>query len=175
MKFNKTLMIILIIVFACTFFVVKKSHISYNCIVKGISIEKACQLASDKDMCFIVKTSNAATGARYTIQMGKFEGCEVELSGKHSPSSELSGVFIYAENNFLIYAKELRNESNLDRTESYPNYFTIVVDKWYPITPINRMYDFRDYQTNEDFDSRFFYPKEYIDEFDLVNKDYMPK
>ena len=148
---------------------------SYDCIVESISLNEAKKIAEANPACFLVRFSDGATGPQYQIAFGDYAGSDIEILGESTPARNLGGVFTYADNRFLVYAADTANRSalgkqNLDTAEEC---FTVYAEKWIPIYPIKRQYQFRDYQT-DDFDSRLFAPKDCIDAFDLANGDYKP-
>lgn len=148
---------------------------SYDRIVGSISLNEAMKIAEANPACFLVCFSDGATGPQYQIAFGDYAGSDIEILGESTPARNLGGVFTYADNRFLVYAADTANRSalgkqNLDTAEEC---FTVYAEKWIPIYPIKRQYQFRDYQT-DDFDSRLFAPKDCIDAFDLANGDYKP-
>ena len=148
---------------------------SYDRIVESISLNEAKKIAEANPACFLVRFSDGATGPQYKIAFGDYAGSDIEILGESTPARDLGGVFTYADNRFLVYAADTANRSalgkrNLDTAEEC---FTVYAEKWIPIYPIKRQYQFRDYQT-DDFDSRLFAPKDCIDAFDLANGDYKP-
>lgn len=148
---------------------------SYDCIVESISLNEAKKIAEANPACFLVRFSDGATGPQYKIAFGDYAGSDIEILGESTPIHDLGGVFTYSDNRFLVYAADTANRSalgkqNLDTAEEC---FTVYAEKWIPIYPIKRQYQFRDYQT-DDFDSRLFAPKDCIDAFDLANGDYKP-
>ena len=173
---KKALIIIVVVVLLLTFIgiVLYIRDTSYDCIVKGVSMNKAIQLTETNSKCFIVEFSHGVTGPRYHIAYGKYAGSDVELIGNYTPTLNLSGVFSYADNKFLVYSNSTFNDDQLGQVNvgSVSDCFTLRVEDWYPISPIQRQYQFRDYQ-GERFKSRLFYPRNCIDEFDLINEDYI--
>jgi len=95
------------------------------------------------------------------------EGTEkkkITLMGNH-PAAELSQIFLESDqNSFLIkgYMDEIL-------TEDYgrPVFY---IERWYLIAPIKRNYGNKEYRENQ----RFFYPKNYLDTYDVEQEDYLP-
>lgn len=59
-----------------------------------------------------------------------------------------------------------KKADNPSAEEDFINPYTIVVEKWEIITPIYRDYTYSSH-------SRIFYPKRYIDLYDLEHEDYI--
>lgn len=92
---------------------------------------------------------------------------EVGLKG-NDPLSCLSNVFRDGRNEFLVYGYEENVESktkNVSTLDNIENPYTIIVDSWEIIIPIYRDYTYSSY-------GRFFYPKRYIDSYDMEHEDY---
>ena len=177
---KKTLIIIVIVILILALVaIILYTYIkdtSYDCIVECVTMEEAVQIAETSSNCYIVEFCHGATGARYNIAYGEYAGSDVELIGDYTPSVNLSGVFSYADNKFLIYYSSTLNDDKLGQFNTDPFYedcFTLQVEDWYPISPVQRQYQFRDYQKGN-LKSRLFYPRDCIDEFDLINHDYIP-
>lgn len=95
---------------------------SYDCIVECVTMEEALQIAETNSNCCIVEFCHGATGARYNIAYGEYAGSDVELIGDYTPSVNLSGVFSYADNKFLIYYSSTLNDDNLGQFNTDPFY-----------------------------------------------------
>ena len=139
-----------------------------NQIQAGIKRETAVEKCVENENCYMVKFSEANTGLFYVISEGSDKGIEVELEG-NTPLHSLSNVFRNSGNEFLIYGYEENIENKADNPsmeEDFINPYTIVVEKWEIITPIYRDYTYSSH-------SRIFYPKRYIDLYDLEHEDYV--
>ena len=116
--------------------------------------------------CYIVRVENT----EYFDIDGWYylDGAEkkpVILIGRH-PINELSYIFREANrNSFLV--KGYMNEE----LTQYHNKSVFCVEEWYLIAPIKRDYGQADYREEE---QRFFYPKNYLDAFDVEQGDYYP-
>lgn len=138
-----------------------------NQIQAGIKREIADEKCVENDNCYMVKFSGENTGLFYVISEGSDKGIEVELEGD-TPLHSLSNVFRNSGNEFLIYGYEKNIENKTDNpsaVEDFINPYTIVVERWEIITPIYRDYTYSSH-------SRVFYPKRYIDRYDLEHEDY---
>lgn len=138
-----------------------------NQIQAGIKRETAVEKCVENENCYMVKFSGANTGLFYVISEGSDKGIEVELEG-NTPLHSLSNVFRNSGNEFLIYGYEKNIENKTDNPseiEDFINPYIIAVEKWEIITPICRDYTYSSH-------SRIFYPKRYIDLYDLEHEDY---
>ncbi len=162
-----TVLLLVLILTAGIFLHLFRNDTSYAGLIEGISLKEAKQIVQNTADCYIVEFSHAATGPQYRIADGPYAGSDIELTGDYTPTLNLSGVFFYADNRFLVYADAVFHEENLGKE----------ITDWIPILPIKRQYQFRDYQQNsgQAYQSRLFYPKDKIDAFDEQNNDYILK
>lgn len=73
----------------------------------------------------------------------------------------------YKKGNCCGYEENIENKTdNPSAVEDFINPYTIVVERWEIITPIYRDYTYSSH-------SRIFYPKRYIDLYDLEHEDYI--
>lgn len=174
-----TVLLLVLILTAGIFLHLFRNDTSYEGLIEGISLKEAKQIVQNTTDCYIVEFSHAATGPQYRIADGPYAGSDIELTGDYTPTLNLSGVFFYADNRFLVYADAVFHEENLGKENiaSDQDCFTVHITDWIPILPIKRQYQFRDYQQNsgQAYQSRLFYPKDKIDAFDEQNNDYILK
>jgi hypothetical protein len=143
----------------------------YPSVLDGIPLEKAQSIADDEEDWFIVEASDGATGAEFLIAYGENKGVDVELIS-NSPASHLSNIFFLSQKNLLLVKGNELNIYNrgVEFSEAIPNVYTIDVNEWAIITPIKRDYQYR----TRNQKSRWIYPRNCIDEFDIENGDYIP-
>lgn len=143
----------------------------YESALTGISLAEAQNICDSQPGWFIVETSDGATGTLYLIAYGKSQGADVELTGR-CPSSQLSNIFFLSrKNSFLVKGSEQNIQNiGIEFSEALPDIYTIEVDSWSIIVPIQRDYQYR----TQNQKGRWFYPRNYIDEFDVTNGDYLP-
>lgn len=134
---------------------------------KGIARKIAVEKCMENENYHLVKFSGYNTGLRYIISEGEEKGVEVELEGV-TPLTSLSDVFYLPDNEFLVYGLEKnveRKTTNACDLEYIIEPYTIVVEKWEIVTPINRDYTYSHHK-------RIFYSKKYLDNYDLEHGDY---
>lgn len=142
-------------------------HNTGNVIHEGIAREIAVEECMENENYHLVKISDYNTGLGYIISEGEDKGIEVELEGI-TPMTSLSDVFECSDNEFLVYGLEKNTEkktTNADSMEYITEPYTIVVEEWEIVTPIYRDYTYSQHE-------RIFYPKKYIDSYDLEHGDY---
>ncbi|MCM1263506.1 MAG: hypothetical protein NC313_12390 [Butyrivibrio sp.] len=139
-----------------------------GCVIhEGIERKIAVEKCSENENYHLVKLSGYNTGLRYIISEGEDEGIEVKLEGI-TPMTGLSDVFDCSDNEFLVYGLEKNIEkktTNAGSMEYITEPYTIVVEGWEIVTPIYRDYTYSQHE-------RIFYPKKYIDNYDLEHGDY---
>lgn len=114
--------------------------------------------------CYIVRIADPdefGTGGWYYIDGEEKKG--LVLSGR-DPAHELSYIFLQPDrNSFLV-------KGRIDERLTQDNGCLILdVERWYLIAPIKR-----DYKSKEDREEkRAFYPRGYLDAYDLEQGDYM--
>lgn len=137
-------------------------------IYKGIGEKEAIKRCKENEECYIVSYSIDNTGLPYVIAYGEDKGVKLDLTGD-SPSNYLGQVFRSEKNSILIYGKEKNVENKNDNPsgieEIFTHPYTIEVEQWEMITPIYRDYSYSQH-------SRIFYPKKYIDHFDVEHGDF---
>ena len=116
--------------------------------------------------CYIVRVENT----EYFDIDGWYylDGAEkkpVILIGRR-PVDELSYIFREANRNSFLVKGYMHDELT-----KYHNKSVFCVEEWYLIAPIKRDYGQADYREEE---QRFFYPKNYLDAFDVEQGDYAP-
>ena len=147
-----------------------KQSMRYAPVQYGISMAEARKVVDNQEEWFLVE-AYYTTGLRFRILYGSNQGTDVELSGA-SPSSQLSSAFFLGNVNYFLIKGTEHNVNNIGRVLeiNLPDNYTIEVDEWQIITPIRRDYTYR--AANQKW--RIFYPRNYFDEFDVVNQDFYP-
>jgi len=157
---------ILILFLAGIILIIKKMNAvqPQSVVLPAISQEIANGMVK-KNECYIVRVANPdefGTGGWYYME-GK-EKKKITLLGKH-PTEELSQIFLQSDqNSFLVkgYMDEKLQEDGKDPV--------FCIESWYLIAPIKRNYGNKEYRENQ----RFFYPKSYLDTYDVEQGDYLP-
>jgi len=142
---------------------------SYAPVLFGISPDEARKIYDSQAGWFIVENDLGATGLGYSIACGANEGADVYLTGR-CPEMQLSRTFFLSkQNSFLVKGIE-HNIHNIgvELLGDLCNAYTVECEEWLIITPIERDYQYSSKSQKE----RWFYPKEYIDEFDVKNWDF---
>ncbi|WP_455295450.1 hypothetical protein [Enterococcus crotali] len=129
-------------------------------VTEGISKKAALdKIATKSSEYYIVKPELWTTSRGWTIESENGHNLEdVELVD-NSPKNQLSSmVLLNEDNNFLVKGTLIDKEKK------------IVVKSWKFITPIKRDY----LHPKKGQKNRWFYPKKYVDQFDVDNGDYKP-
>lgn len=146
------------------FIIIKKINKPNNVVLPALDRAYAEGMVKDNE-CYIVRGANPeefGTGGWYYID-GK-EKKKIMLGGRN-PAHELSNIFVDSDfNSFLVKG---RIDEKLTQFNGCP---TLIVESWYIIAPIKRDYGPREYRREQ----RFFYPRDYIDTYDLEQGDYVP-
>lgn len=118
-----------------------------------------------KNECYIVRVADGEEfDLSYWYYMDGGEKKPILLIGQR-PSSESSYIFMKPKRNrFLV-----KGYVNDELTQHY-NKLVLFVEEWHFIEPIKRDYGQEDYRQEQ----RFFYPRNYLDEYDVEQGDYIP-
>lgn len=128
-------------------FFIYMSQFRYPCVKKGIWMSEARHTADTQPGYFIVTQTGWATGARFMIAYGEYEGTPVELAG-NDPFGDLGYVFFWGKTNYCLVHGEERNIENIgiDFYECEPmmidRMYTIDVSDWEIIMPVRRDYQY---------------------------------
>ena len=134
---------------------------------KAISMEEALDKFDNKEYFIIKWAAMEIPGAFFEFAYGDDRGAGVNLKGK-SLLSDLSDNICYAgENLFLVYGRRKRICVDPDPTSDDQTEYIIDVKSWDIIAPIKRDYTYSKHV-------RWFYPKKYLDIYDVKHKDYEP-
>lgn len=138
----------------------------YKKVKDGITIEKAKEFVKEKNNYVIVSIEAISGGGVYKCETGEFKGKYVKLIGEYGtyPSTNCSSVLTWPkQNKFLI--KIINLKEKVTDSLMYQTELDIICESYEFIIPIKREYC---YSKRE----RFFYPENYIDEYDVLNGDY---
>lgn len=145
-------------------FLIKKVNKPHDVVLPALEISYAEGMVKENE-CYIIRVANPdefGTGGWYYMD-GK-EKKKMYLRGRN-PAHELSYIFTdVGLNSFLVKG---RMEKELSKSDKCP---ILYVESWYIIAPIKRGYGPRQYRKKQ----RLFYPKDYIDVYDLEQGDYVP-
>jgi len=157
-------LIVWVMAMAMISFVERVNNVPHDVVLPAISKAHAQGMVKENE-CYIVRVANSEEfekGGWYYMD-GK-KKIRMLLGGRN-PAFELSDIFLYADqNSFLVQGEvdEARTQSN--------GCLTLEVKNWYLIAPIKRDYGYREYRKEQ----RFFYPKDYLDVYDVEQGDYTP-
>ncbi len=161
MNKNKILILILtitIIILGVVYF----QKIAYEKVRMGITMKKAEKIINENDDYAILSVEESI----YKCESGKYKGKFVALYGEKGtyPDTNCSDVLRWpGENKFLIKIKSV-NENFFD-DGIYRRDLDITCESYEFIIPIKRQYCYSKHE-------RYFYPENYIDEYDVLNGDY---
>ncbi len=139
---------------------------------KAISMEEALDKFDNKEY-FIIKSGEEVPGSAFELGYGENENAWIILKG-NNPQKYLSNNILLVPplpNYFLVYGRQRKAKSP---EETYSDYedkevfeYVIDVKSWDIIAPIKRDYTYSKHV-------RWFYPKKYLDIYDVKHKDYEP-
>ncbi len=157
-------LIVWVMAMAMISFVEKVNNVPHDVVLPAISKAHAQGMVKENE-CYIVRVANPeefGTGGWYYMEGRKKR--KMMLGGRN-PAHELSYIFRESDqNSFLVQGKI---NGYLTQYNGCP---TLIVEKWYIIAPIKRDYGYREYRKEQ----RFFYPKDYLDVYDVEQGDYTP-
>ncbi|MGY3777661.1 hypothetical protein [Isobaculum melis] len=133
----------------------------YPAVRTAISRNEATTLQDDETYFIVTPTSKWTTATGWMLKYQNDTGEEIYIKGK-APQNELSDVLYDSSNEFLVKGELISGVSEKNGVAF------IQAESWEIIYPVRRNYDL----PNAPAKTRFFYPKGYIDEFDVENQDY---
>ena len=138
-------------------------------VLPAISMDMARGMVKEKE-CYIVRIADSDEDefefSRWYYWDGK-EKKSIFLMGNR-PDNELSQIFMGRErNSFLV--KGYVHEELTDHLKEFKK-LAFIVEEWYLIAPIKRDYGPEDYRQEQ----RLFYPRSYLDTYDVEQGDYYP-
>ena len=138
-------------------------------VLPAISKDMARGMVKEKE-CYIVRIADSDEDefefSRWYYWDGK-EKKSIFLMGNR-PDNELSQIFMGRErNSFLV--KGYVHEELTDHLKEFKK-LAFIVEEWYLIAPIKRDYGPEDYRQEQ----RLFYPRSYLDTYDVEQGDYYP-
>ena len=159
---SNTKKIIIIISFCTIIFFICTKILStrFPLVTEGISKKAALnKIATKPSEYYIVKPELWTTSRGWTIESENGRNLDdIELVD-NSPQNQLTSmVLLNEDNNFLVEGTLIDKEKK------------IVVKSWKFVTPIERDY----LHPKKGQKNRWFYPKKYVDQFDVDNGDYKP-
>lgn len=148
--------------------VVKKTNIfqSKEVVLPAISKDIANGMVKENE-CYIVRITDSYEEEFNFSRWYYMDGTEkksIFLIG-HGPDEELSYIFMKPERNSFLVKGFVHEEMT-----SYRKQMVFCVEDWYLIAPIKRYYGQEDYRQEQ----RFFYPRNYLDTYDVEQGDYYP-
>lgn len=164
-KRNRGIMIAVIILIAAAACVYLKwlNDTSSHPVLYAVSLEEAQEIASGGEGYFIVGCGYS-TGYDYFIAHGENEGVSVLLTG-NAPDGTLNRyTFLHGTDNRFLVKGTLSERASPDEYQ-----MELEVEAWDFIAPITRNYDDTYGRTGK---TRWFTPKDYIDDFDVENGDF---
>lgn len=165
-KLLKILIVIFaIIISVCVFAYIKTFQ--YDCVMPGISIEQAEEITANNKNAHIVRCVYTS-GLDYKVLDEDNNWIGVDIAGWSNSGFTLSRTLATDGNQFLIYG-DMEPIDSLEKENDptlWGTFYSIYVEECTLIYPIMREYTFR-------LKGRLFYPKKYIDQFDVDNKDFV--
>ncbi len=161
-KILTLIVIVMILIFGIAYY----KKISYKKVKMGINIEMAEKIIKDRNDYIIVSIDGISGGGVYKCETGKYKGKYVKLIGREGtyPDTNCSPVLTWPkQNRFLIKIKNLKE--NIIDNEMYKTELDITCESYEFIIPIKREYSCSKHE-------RYFYPENYIDEYDVLYGDY---
>ena len=152
-------------------FLVKKADIFQlkEVVLPAISKDMAKGMVKEKE-CYIVRITDSDEDefdfSRWYYRDGT-EKKSIFLMGKR-PDNELSQIFMGRERNSFLVKGYVHDELT-DYLKEYKK-LVFIVEEWYLIAPIKRDYGPEDYRQEQ----RLFYPRSYLDTYDVEQGDYYP-
>ena len=138
-------------------------------VLPAISMDMARGMVKEKE-CYIVRIADSDEDefefSRWYYWDGK-EKKSIFLMGKR-PDNELSQIFMGRERNSFLVKGYVHDELT-DYLKEYKK-LVFIVEEWYLIAPIKRDYGPEDYRQEQ----RLFYPRSYLDTYDVEQGDYYP-
>ncbi len=138
-------------------------------VLPAISKDMARGMVKEKE-CYIVRITDSDKDEfdfSYWYYRDGIEKKSIFLMG-NCPDNELSYIFMEPErNSFLV--KGYVHEGLTDYFKEYKK-LVFIVEEWYLIEPIKRDYGPEDYRQEQ----RLFYPRSYLDTYDVEQGDYYP-
>ena len=159
------------IIIVITMSLVKKINIFQpkEVVLPAISMDMARGMVKEKE-CYIVRITDSDKDEfdfSYWYYRDGTEKKSIFLMGNR-PDDELSYIFMEPErNSFLV--KGYVHEGLTDYFKEYKK-LVFIVEEWYLIAPIKRDYGPEDYRQEQ----RLFYPRSYLDTYDVEQGDYYP-
>lgn len=130
--------------------------------VSGYEAEK--RLNSEKNY-YLISTIDCSGGTEFVFSSGELKGEYVKW--KNSPLKHFETVFLLREQTFLVDVEEIRSISESSSEVICPRSYEITAKSWQIVYPIYRDYTYTPHE-------RWFYPKSYIDQYDVNHGDYIP-
>lgn len=158
------IIVTIILITIGTIFFIRKINKPRNVVLPAISEAMAQGMVKENEI-YIVRVANPdefGTGGWYYID-GE-EKIKMMLA-EGNLSHELSDIFLDPDRNSFLVKGKINEELT-----QYNGCLTLDVESWYLIAPIKRDYGPREYRKEQ----RFFYPKDYLDVYDLEQGDYTP-
>ena len=152
-------------------FLAKKANIFQpkEVVLPAISRDIANGMVKENE-CYIVRITDSYEEEFKFSKWYYMDGTEkksIFLMG-NCPNDELSYIFMGPErNSFLV--KGYVHEELTDYLKKYKK-LVFIVEEWYLIEPIKRDYGQEDYRQEQ----RLFYPRNYLDIYDIEQGDYYP-
>ena len=149
-------------------FLAKKANIfqPQEVVLPAISRNIANGMVKENE-CYIVRITDSYEEEFKFSRWYYMDGTEkksIFLIG-HGPDEELSYIFMKPERNSFLVKGFVHEEMT-----SYRKQMVFYVEDWYLIAPIKRYYGQEDYRQEQ----RFFYPRNYLDTYDVEQGDYYP-
>ena len=149
-------------------FLAKKANIFQpkEVVLPAISRDIANGMVKENE-CYIVRITDSYEEEFKFSRWYYMDGTEkksIFLIG-HGPDEELSYIFMEPERNSFLVKGYVHEEMT-----SYRKQMVFYVEDWYLIAPIKRYYGQEDYRQEQ----RFFYPRNYLDTYDVEQGDYYP-
>ena len=149
-------------------FLAKKANIFQpkEVVLPAISRDIANGMVKENE-CYIVRITDSYEEEFKFSRWYYMDGTEkksIFLIG-HGPDEELSYIFMKPERNSFLVKGYVHEEMT-----SYRKQMVFYVEDWYLIAPIKRYYGQEDYRQEQ----RFFYPRNYLDTYDVEQGDYYP-
>ena len=149
-------------------FLAKKANIFQpkEVVLPAISRDIANGMVKENE-CYIVRITDSYEEEFKFSRWYYMDGTEkksIFLIG-HGPDEELSYIFMEPERNSFLVKGYVHEEMT-----SYRKQMVFCVEDWYLIAPIKRYYGQEDYRLEQ----RFFYPRNYLDTYDVEQGDYYP-
>lgn len=161
---SKLFFVGIVIIMAVISLLIRKAVTPHDVVLPAIGRAYAAGMVRENESYIVRITDLDDSGTVGWYYIDGEEKKDLVLSGR-DPALELSYIFLQPDRNSFLVKGRIDERLTKDT-----GCLTLEVERWYLIAPIKR-----DYKSKEDREEkRAFYPRGYLDAYDLEQGDYMP-